>query len=85
MTCNFSFDIFRQPRTQFSGAAATFHFVNNRAFSSVLALQFAGIVLRPPASCSTVASGEHVAVEFIRWARTLPDAAARIIIWLGNV
>lgn len=82
MTCNFSFDIFRQPRTQFSRAAATFHFVNNWAFSSVLALQFAGVVLRPLASCSAVAPGEHVVVQFIRWARTLADAAARV--WRGS-
>lgn len=82
MTCNFSFDIFRQPRTQFSRAAATFHFVNNWAFSSVLALQFAGVILCPLASCSTVVSGEHVVVQFICWARTLADAAARV--WRGS-
>jgi len=82
VTCNFSFDIFRQPRTQFSRAAATFHFVNNWAFSSVLALQFAGVILCPLASCSTVVSGEHVVVQFICWARTLADAAARV--WRGS-
>ena len=56
------------------------HTVNNWAFSSVLALQFAGVVLRPLVPCSTVAPGEHVVVQFIRWARTLADAAARVLI-----
>ncbi len=53
--------------------------VNNWAFSSVLALQFAGVILCPLASCSTVVSGEHVVVQFICWARTLADAAARVL------